>query len=148
MKTGKRTKREIVCPTFFDVSHPTRERDTSGDPDSLETVISGISRSAALQTRRFSQRTYESTQLKNVEANAGPSMRRVKGIEPSTNESNAQDNIITALYALVASELSIPAYPTGCCWTTARFPCWRTNARRAMTLHHADYARTSHMSAC
>lgn len=42
-------------------------------------------------------------------------MSRVNGIEPKTTESSAQETIITALYALVASELSIPAYPTGCC---------------------------------
>jgi hypothetical protein len=42
-------------------------------------------------------------------------MNRVNGIEPNTIESNVQDSIITALYALVASELSNPAYPTGCC---------------------------------
>ena len=65
-------------------------------------------------------------------------MNRVNGIEPRTTESSAQDNIITALYALVAIELSNPAYPTGCCWTTARFPWCRRNARRATTLHHMD----------
>jgi len=60
-------------------------------------------------------------------------MNWVNGIDPNTTESSAQDSIITALYALVASELSNPAYPTGCCWATARFPCCRINARRATT---------------
>jgi len=41
-------------------------------------------------------------------------MNRVNGIEPSTTESSAHESTITALYALVASELSNPAYPTGC----------------------------------
>lgn len=82
--------------------------------------------------------TYESTQQKNAKARMGPSMNRVNGIELNTRESNAQDSIITPLYALVASELSIPVYPTDCCWATARFPCWRINARRAITLHQAD----------
>jgi hypothetical protein len=59
--------------------------------------------------------TYESTQQKNAKASIGPSMSPDNGIELNTTDSSAQDNIITALYALVATELSIPAYPTGCC---------------------------------
>ena len=42
VKAGKHTKGKIVRPTFFDVSHPTRERETSCDPGTLETVISKI----------------------------------------------------------------------------------------------------------
>ena len=63
---------------------------------------------------------YELTQQKKAKTRAGPIMNWVNGIELNVTESNAQDKIITALYGLVASELSIPAHPTSCCWTTAR----------------------------
>ena len=51
-KTGKRTKRKIIRPAFFDMSHPTRERETSCDPGSFETVISEALASASLQAGR------------------------------------------------------------------------------------------------